>query len=147
MVTYIYNIYTYAHMLRTRLSYTAELLLVYLQNAGHVIWDSWPWKRGRCRNNWNPQPHVETINRKFFTQQWWLKGDWLMIFMVIGWWLAVIGGDWWWFSIILQIRMIGSNGIFKKLLKCDNCKNGADLIYYNIKRVNRGCRVNVAPPA
>ena len=43
--------------------------------------------------------------------------------------------------------MIGRNGISKKLLEGDNCKNGADLIYYNIKRVNRGCRVNVAPPA
>ena len=30
--------------------------------------------------------------------------------------------------------MIGSNGIFKKLLKGDNCKNGADLIYYKSKQ-------------
>ena len=49
--------------------------------------------------------------------------------------------------MILHIRMNGSNDIFKKLLNGGNCKNGADLIYYNIKSVNRGCRVNVAPPA
>ena len=75
-----------------------------------------------------PRPPMETINRKFSIQERWLKGDWLLIFMVIARWLAVIEGDWWWFRLLPRKNMTGRNIIFNNLQYGPKWKNGVDLI-------------------